>query len=223
MALLAATGISKSYGDLKVLQGLNLHLERGEGVAIVGTSGTGKSTLLHILGLMEHPDAGTLSFDNVDVHGLGRQARARVRARACGFIFQAFHLLSDFTVEENILMAARAAGADLPAMRQRVKTLLEQVGLGSRAKSRVQVLSGGERQRIAICRALLLKPDLILADEPTGNLDPATAKTILDLIETLCAQSALLIVTHDPMVAARMKRTLRLKEGILHPEGAHHG
>jgi ABC-type lipoprotein export system ATPase subunit len=108
-------------------------------------------------------------------------------------------------------------------MRQRVKTLLEQVGLGSRAASRVQVLSGGERQRIAICRALLLKPDLILADEPTGNLDPATAKTILDLIETLCAQSALLIVTHDPTVAARMKRTLRLKDGTLHPEGAQHG
>jgi len=214
---LAVTGLCKSYPGLTVLSGVDLSLAAGEVVAIRGASGTGKSTLLHCLGLLDRPDSGSIRLDGEEVTGLKPGVAATLRAKRLGFVFQAFHLLPEFTVTENVLMPARAAGTSLPAARARAAELLQRTGLSGRATASVTTLSGGERQRVALCRALLMKPGLLLADEPTGNLDPVTAETVLDELVSLAKQdgAAVVLVTHDPTVAARADRRLELLGGRL--------
>ncbi len=214
---LAVAGLTKSYPGLDVLSGLDLGVADGETVAIRGTSGTGKSTLLHCLGLLDRMDAGTMELNGTALHALTTSQRPRVRARSIGFVFQAFNLLPEFTVLENVLMAARAAQSPLSAATVHARELLDRVGLGGRAGGDVRTLSGGERQRVGLCRGLLNKPALLLADEPTGNLDPATAAVVLEQMLALAREhgSSVIIVTHDPAIAARADRTLELKHGKL--------
>jgi putative ABC transport system ATP-binding protein len=216
-ARLEVTGLVKGYPGLPVLTGVDLTLAASEVVAIRGRSGTGKSTLLHCLGLLDRADAGSIRLDGEELAGLSPAAAAPWRARRVGFVFQAFHLLPEFTVRENVLMSARTAG--LKDAGPRADALLERVGLSGRGDQSVTTLSGGERQRVALCRALLPRPALLLADEPTGNLDPATAATVLDLLLDLARAdgAAVLLVTHDPGVAARADRRLELRDGALHP------
>ena len=216
---LTVTGLVKAYPGLEVLRGLDLTVGSGEVVAIRGQSGTGKSTLLHCLGLLDRPDAGTIRIDDDEVTGRSLAATSRLRAGRIGFVFQAFHLLPEFDTRENVLMSARAADLPLAAADVRTRELLDRVGLGGRLAADVRTLSGGERQRVALCRALLTKPALLLADEPTGNLDPVTAGVVLDQLLGLAREngSAVVLVTHDPAVAARADRRLELQGGRLTP------
>jgi ABC-type lipoprotein export system ATPase subunit len=213
---LVATGLRKAYPGLSVLAGADLTADAGQVVAVRGASGTGKSTLLHCLGLIDRPDAGSIRLDGDELTGLGPSQRARVRATRIAFVFQAFHLLPDFSLLENVLMAARTAGLPLGPARARARELLERVGLAGRDGD-VRTLSGGERQRVALCRALLPRPALLLADEPTGNLDPATAAVVLgELIRLARAEQAtVVLVTHDAEVAAQADRRLHLVGGQL--------
>jgi ABC-type lipoprotein export system ATPase subunit len=215
---LQASAVRKGYPGLQVLDDLEFCVHAGEVVAIHGASGTGKSTLLHCLGLLDRPDSGTLQLDGIDVSGLSAYARARTRASNIGFVFQAFQLLPEFTVLENVLMAARTARLDLGAATTRARDLIAAVGLDGRHGSAIQTLSGGERQRVALCRALLTKPHLLLADEPTGNLDPATASVVLKQLIDLARRdsSSVVIVTHDAAIAAQCDRSLELRSGRLH-------
>ena len=214
---LQANALTKSFPTLNVLTGCDLSVAGSEVVAIRGRSGTGKSTLLHCLGLLDQLDGGTIVLDGQDLTARSAVGRAEARARMIGFVFQAFHLLPDFDVSENILLSARTAGLDLGAARKRVDELLDTVGLANRRRQDVRTLSGGERQRVALCRALLPKPGLLLADEPTGNLDPATAAVVLDQILGLARDggAAVVLVTHDDGVAERADRRLHLEAGKL--------
>ncbi len=213
---LTVTGLRKAYPGLTVLDGVELSAAAGEVIAVRGASGTGKSTLLHLLGLLDRPDSGQIVLDSEDLTTLSEARRTRVRATRIGFVFQAFHLLSDFSLRENVLMSARTAGIEPGVAAKRTDELLERVGLAGRDGD-VRTLSGGERQRVALCRALLPRPGLLLADEPTGNLDPATAETVLGEILGLAKAegSAVVMVTHDAAVAARADRTVELKAGRL--------
>jgi ABC-type lipoprotein export system ATPase subunit len=217
---LQVSGLGKSYPGLTVLKDLGLAVPAGEVVAIRGASGTGKSTLLHCLGLLDRPDSGSIRLDGDELTALSHHARSAARARRVGFVFQAFHLLPEFDVLENVLMTARTARLPLAAAEVRARELLARLGLADRTHQDVRTLSGGERQRIAICRALLPQPQLLLADEPTGNLDPATAAVVLDQLLDLArqAQASVVIVTHDPAIAARADRRLTLRDGRLHAE-----
>jgi ABC-type lipoprotein export system ATPase subunit len=216
---LEVTGLRKGYPGLDVLSGLDLAVAAREVVAIRGQSGTGKSTLLHCLGLLDHPDAGVIRLDGQAATGLGPAATASLRARRIGFVFQAFHLLPEFNTRENVLMSARTAGLPLAEAGRRTDELLARIGLAERARADVRTLSGGERQRVAVCRALLPRPALLLADEPTGNLDPATATVVLDQLLALARDddASVVLVTHDPAIAARADRRLELRGGTLHP------
>jgi ABC-type lipoprotein export system ATPase subunit len=217
---LMVDGVSKAYPGLIVLKYLRLEVDAGEVVAIRGASGTGKSTLLHCLGLLDRPDHGSIKLDGDELTTLRDNARSRARAKRIGFVFQAFHLLPEFTLLENVLMTARTAGLPLGAAETRARDLLNRLGLGDRVRQDVRTLSGGERQRVALCRALLPQPQLLLADEPTGNLDPATAAVVLDQLLDLArqAQASVVIVTHDATIAVRADRRLTLRDGCLHPE-----
>ncbi len=219
---LEVADLAKSYPDLRLLDGLELRVAPGEVVAIRGASGTGKSTLLHCLGLLDRPDRGSIRIAGEEVTALSDRARGRLRARAIGFVFQAFHLLPEFDLLENVLMSARTAGLPLEAARGRARDLLARVGLVGRERADVRTLSGGERQRVALCRALLPHPRLLLADEPTGNLDPATAALVLQQLVDLAHQdgASVVVVTHDDAVAARADRRLALREGRLFEAGA---
>jgi len=217
-AELLAEGIAKSYPKHEVLRACDLRVRRGETVAVHGASGTGKSTLLNILGLLDRPDAGTVSLDGRRIDDLRCAERSRFRGRRMGFVFQAFNLLPDFDVLENVLMAARCAGAPVGRHLAAAGELLARVGLGNHLHAHTGTLSGGERQRVALCRALLLEPEILLADEPTGNLDPATATIVLgEMLELARSRgSCVLIVTHDDNVAERADRVLDLRDGRLH-------
>ena len=210
-------GVHKTYGQHHVLTDLELALAPGEVVSVRGASGTGKSTLLNIAGLLDQPDSGDVRLDGQVVSSASARERAHVRATRIGFVFQSFHLLPEFSVIENILMPARTAKADLNAVRQHAEQLLLRVGLSDKRDRDIQTLSGGEAQRIALCRALVLKPDLVLADEPTGNLDPGTADSVLGLLLDLVRDegASVLLVTHDPRIAERADRCLELHGGGL--------
>jgi ABC-type lipoprotein export system ATPase subunit len=214
---LVATGLRRDFGAFRALNDCHLTIAAGVTVAVVGASGTGKSTLLHTLAGLDTPQAGSVRLDGIEMLSGGPAARARRRAKRIGFVFQAFHLLRDFNARENVLLAARAAGEAPTAWTARADELLERLGLAARATADVRTLSGGERQRLAIARALLLRPRLVLADEPTGNLDPATAATVLDEFLRLATAdgAAVVLVTHDPGVAARCDRRERLADGRL--------
>ena len=214
--------VSKSYGsggDVGVLHGLNLRVARAESVAIVGPSGSGKTTLLNLIGTLDRPDAGRIRFDGEDLARLDDAALARLRARRIGFIFQFHHLLPHLTALENALVPALAAedAALLDAAPARARRLLERVGLGHRLDHRPAELSGGERQRAAVVRALVNQPALLLADEPTGALDRASAANLATLLVELNREEnvTLIVVTHAPDLARRMGRVCELRDGTL--------
>lgn len=219
--LLEAIGLSKQYGEgaqaIHVLRDLYLAIRPTERVAIVGESGVGKSTLLHILGMLDQPTTGRVLLDGQDLFALSEPERAALRNREIGFIFQFHHLLPDFTALENVAMPGLIAGLSLPEARQRAQTMLEHVGLADRLTHRPGELSGGEQQRVAVARALVMKPRIILGDEPTGNLDPVTGESVLRLLLDLNQQlgATLAVVTHSEKLAAAMDRTLRLQRGQL--------
>src|SRR5258706_4251397 len=222
--LVEATGLSKRYGDgpteVQVLDGLDLVIDAGERVAIVGESGVGTSTLLHILGTLDTPTGGRLMVSGVDVFAQDEERLAAFRNREIGFVFQFHQLLADFTALENVMLPALIARESPGAARARARELLERVGLGERVDHRPGELSGGEQQRVAVARAVVRRPRLLLADEPTGNLDPDTGARVTNVLLELNRDvgSALVVVTHNDRLAAAMERTLRLDHGRVHEE-----
>jgi lipoprotein-releasing system ATP-binding protein len=218
-------GITKSYGigtgvEAQVLHGIDLKIAQGEFAALTGPSGSGKSTLLNIIGLLEQATQGILRIDGQDTQGLTESQITALRGGTIGFIFQFHHLLPGFTALENVMMPAIIdQGKSTQAARARALELLEQVGLSKAAEKRPSELSGGMQQRVSIARALSLSPRLILADEPTGNLDTQSANEIFELLESINSnqRSACLVVTHDPAIAARCKRQIRIVDGSLLP------
>lgn len=220
--VLRLTGISKAYNhgkpnEVQVLRGINLEVGRGEVVALVAPSGAGKTTLLHTAGLLDTPDAGTVEIDGTDMTGKRDATRTAVRRNDLGFIYQFHHLLPEFTAAENIILPQRANGKSHAAAHARAMELLSEVGVAHRAAHRPAELSGGEQQRVAFCRALANAPKLLLADEPTGNLDPDTSETVFAALMALVRGTGLsaLIATHNLDLAARMDCQIRLDQGQL--------
>ena len=224
-ALIQAEQIEKKYSVgktvLNVLRGASLSVAAGETVAIIGPSGAGKSTLLHILGGLDKPDRGTVRFDGADLYGMSGARRTSIRARRVGFVFQSYHLLPELSVLENAMLPAMTGFDPIPAarMRERALEFLSAVGLAQRARHCPMELSGGEQQRLALARALMNNPDLILADEPTGNLDDATGRQVLThLFDLLRRQRhTLLLVTHNEQLARQCDRILKLSDGMIGP------
>ncbi len=214
MKLIEAVGLRRCYGETVALTGVDLEVERGQFVALVGTSGSGKSTLLQLLGCLDRPDAGVLRIDGREVAGLDDTALARLRNRTIGFVFQSFHLLPRLRSDENVALPLRYAGVPRKERLRRARALLERVGLGHRVEHRPSELSGGQRQRVAIARALIADPPLLLADEPTGNLDSRSGASILELFRELHREGrTIVMVTHDPGVAACADRRIHLEDG----------
>ncbi|SDF70348.1 lipoprotein-releasing system ATP-binding protein [Limimonas halophila] len=216
-------GVHKEFRQgenrLTVLDDAALTVQPGEFVALVGPSGSGKSTLMHIAGLLERPDTGRIRIAGADGSQLNDGARTRLRRTALGFVYQHHHLLPEFSAAENLILPQMIAGSGRREARSRALELLEQVGLSERADHRPARLSGGEAQRVAIARALVNRPDLLLADEPTGNLDPHTSDRVFDLLQGLARDAGLaaLVATHNFDLAARMDRTLRIVDGHVSP------
>lgn len=220
-ALLAA-GVARTYTDnlgapVRVLDGVDLVVEPGELVAIVGSSGAGKSTLLHLLGALDEPTSGTVAIGGQALGGLSDAERTVLRNRTVGFVFQFHHLLREFSALENVMMPLRIGGVAESEARDRARHLLEQVGLGPRLHHRPAALSGGEQQRTAVARALAARPKVLLADEPSGNLDWHNAEALHDLLVRLAKdeRTATVVVTHNPSLAARADRVLHLADGRL--------
>lgn len=213
--IIEAKGINKSFGALNVLKDIDFRVEKGEITAIVGASGAGKSTLLQILGILSTPDSGTLIIEGTDVLSLGSDALSHFRGSRLGFVFQAHHLLPEFTAVENVMIPAMIAGSSMKDARRKALGLLSEMGLAQRADHKPSELSGGEQQRVAIARALVNDPAVLLADEPTGNLDSQTKqeihKVFFELRERL--GQTIVIVTHDPELAALCDRCLTMKDG----------
>jgi lipoprotein-releasing system ATP-binding protein len=218
---LEAVGVVKRFrlGEetIEVLSGVNLLLRPGESLAVLGVSGAGKSTLLHVLGGLERPTAGSVRFGGRDLYALSSEEVAVFRNRSLGFVFQSHHLLPEFDAEENVMMPCLLAGMSKRAAREKARALLDAVGLSHRLHHGPGKLSGGERQRVAIARALVMDPAVVLADEPTGNLDPHTADEVVDLFLRLNsqAQTALVLVTHNEKLANRLAKKCYLVEGRL--------
>lgn len=225
-ALIELENVRRTYQvgteAVHALDGVDLQIDEGEFVAIAGTSGSGKSTLMHMIGLMDRPDSGQMRFEGQDVTRLSSSAQATLRARKLGFVFQAFNLLPRLTVMENVLLPVTYARAGFQDAKERAVDTLERVGLSHRAKHRPGQMSGGERQRVAIARALINRPRLILADEPTGNLDTQNVERILTLFKELNAEGqTIILVTHDRDVAATAHRQIRMADGkIISSESA---
>ena len=217
--MLQAKGITKSYGSLNVLKGVDLSVEKGEIVSIVGSSGAGKSTLLHILGSLDTPDAGKIFINNEPVHSLKGRKLAAFRNKNIGFVFQFHHLLPEFSAIENVCIPGWIAGRSKRQVKDEATKLLNLLGLSQRLDNKPDQMSGGEQQRVAVARALINNPSIVFADEPTGNLDSANAEGLhhlfLELRNTL--QQTFLIVTHNEELAAMSDRTIHMKDGrIVH-------
>ncbi|MFH1610115.1 MAG: ABC transporter ATP-binding protein [Candidatus Bipolaricaulota bacterium] len=222
--LVRLEGATKVYRlgevDVPALRGVDLTVDRGTSLALMGPSGSGKSTLLHLLGLLDRPTAGRVMWDGQDVTGLRPNHLAELRGRHIGFVFQTFNLVPTLTAVENVELPLVFIGTAPRRRRARAEEVLARLGLGKRLRHQPRQLSGGEQQRVAIARALAPDPELILADEPTGNLDSATGLAILGLLGEVHRQGkTVILVTHDPEAAATAKRTLRLRDGIIQ-EGA---
>jgi putative ABC transport system ATP-binding protein len=203
-------------GDSQVhaLRNVNLNITRGEYIAVMGPSGSGKSTLLNLLGLLDRPDAGTYQLEGRDVTTLSQDELAKVRSERIGFIFQSFHLVPRLTAAANIELPLVLSGVPAAERSKRVSQALKEYGLVERAQHRPNELSGGQRQRVAIARATILRPAVLLADEPTGNLDRVTGEEVVRLLEALNAQGmTLIVVTHDPVLGARARRQIRMEDG----------
>ena len=214
--MIQAKGIEKSFGDLKVLKGIDFSASKAEVVSIMGASGAGKSTLLQILGTLSTPDAGTMVIDGTDVFSLDGKALAEFRNRRLGFVFQFHHLLPEFTALENVMIPAFIAGRSRKDAEKAATELLSDMGLGERLTHKPSQLSGGEQQRVAIARALINKPAVLFADEPSGNLDTRTKEEIHNLFFHLRDKysQTVVIVTHDPELAAMSDRSLYMVDGV---------
>jgi len=219
--VLSVRGLTRTYeaaaGDLTVLKGVDLDVGPGEVVGLIGPSGSGKSSLLHAAGLLEHPTAGDVLIDGREMGHLPDGARTRVRLASIGFVYQFHHLLPEFDARDNVALPLRIAGVKRDAARARAGELLVRLGLGDRLTHQPAQLSGGERQRVAVARALANRPRLLLADEPTGNLDPATSQTVFEALHRLVKETgvAALIATHNMELAGHMDRVFALKDGHL--------
>ncbi len=217
--LLAVVGVVREFGDrvrTRALAGVDLVLEQGEFAALIGPSGSGKSTLLNIIGLLDRPTEGRVILAGTDTSGLDERALTTLRARTLGFVFQFHHLLPAFTAAENVMLPAWAdEGVPSAAMRERALELLEAVGLSDRSGYRTNALSGGQQQRVAIARALARDPRLVLADEPTGNLDTASSDEVFELMRRFNREfgTTFLVVTHDPRIADRCSRVIEIVDG----------
>jgi lipoprotein-releasing system ATP-binding protein len=222
-SLLEARGVAREFIDgdrrLEVLSAVDLEVQRGETLVIVGASGAGKSTLLHILGALDRPTAGSVLLNGEELVGGSDRRLAQVRSRSVGFVFQLHHLLPEFDALENVALPLLAQGVDVAAADRRAGAILERVGLDERLHHSPMKLSGGEQQRVAIARALVKEPELVLLDEPTGNLDRETGNRVLDLLFALAAENGagFVIVSHDRALARRADRALLLRDGVLHP------
>ncbi len=220
-ALLRGVGLKKRYwrgtSSLEILRGIDIEIAPGEAICITGASGAGKSTLLHILGSLDRPSDGRLFYLEQDVYKKSDDQLANFRNRHMGFVFQFHHLLKEFTALENVMMPAKIAGVPMVQAKKMATDLLEQVGLTSRATHFPSELSGGEQQRVAVARALVMRPQVLLADEPTGNLDTANGKLIQDLFFKLKEQLGLtlVVVSHDKQFASRFPRVIEIKDGVL--------
>jgi lipoprotein-releasing system ATP-binding protein len=219
--LVRVSGLHKSFqtgdGKIEVLRGIDFEIQPGECLAIVGSSGVGKSTLLHILGALDHPTTGTVEFRGENLFANSSDELAQFRSDSLGFIFQFHHLLPEFNALENVMMPGLIRGLGFDEMRERAEKMISEVGLLHRLRHPVGKLSGGERQRVAVARALVLDPPVVLADEPTGNLDPATGEQIAELLLGMnrTRGTALVIVTHSASMAKHLGRTLLLKDRTL--------
>jgi lipoprotein-releasing system ATP-binding protein len=222
--LVTVTGLSKVYqvggASLQVLRELDLEVQSGEMVAVVGASGVGKSTMLHLIGGLDRPEAGSIDIGEARITGLNDAALVEFRNRRVGFVFQFHHLLPEFNARENVEMPMRIAGLPRAEVEQRARELLSRVGLADREAHRPGMLSGGEQQRVAVARALVMRPTLLLADEPTGDLDESTADTLHDLLREMHREHGLtsVIATHNPRLAGACDRVLRLEGGRLREE-----
>lgn len=218
--ILQCEGLSRTYEDgdksVAVLRGINLTLLAGEKIAVVGGSGSGKSTLLNLLGGLDRPSAGKVLMRGRDISALKEKALCSLRNTELGFVYQFHHLLPEFDARENVAMPLLIGGSPRGEAWEAAEQMLQRVGMGHRLTHRPAQLSGGERQRVAIARALVARPACVLLDEPTGNLDPHSAASVLELIDELGQdQASFVVVTHDPAIAAHMHRTLELKDGLL--------
>ncbi|MCA1939147.1 MAG: ABC transporter ATP-binding protein [Dechloromonas sp.] len=227
MALIELSGIERRFqlGDTTVhaLAGLDLSISAGEYVAVMGPSGSGKSTLLNLLGLLDRPNAGSYRLEGRDVTTLSADEQAQVRSTRIGFVFQSFHLVPRLTAAENIALPMMLAGIARSERDRRVTEALKNFGLDQRADHKPDQLSGGQRQRVAIARATIMQPALILADEPTGNLDRHTGEEVVNLLEALNASGVtLVVVTHDPQMGERARRQLVMEDGRLKHDSAAH-
>ncbi|MCZ8022809.1 MAG: ABC transporter ATP-binding protein [Cyclobacteriaceae bacterium] len=215
--MIKVAGIRKTYGNIHVLKGVDLYVQPAEVVAIVGASGAGKSTLLHIMGLLDKPDAGTLAIAGVEVNWTNQLALAEIRNKKIGFVFQFHNLLPEFTALENVIMPGLISGRNVGELKNEGKMLLEKLGLSGRENHKPSELSGGEQQRTAVARALINKPLLLLADEPSGNLDSKNAKELHDLFFQLRKEfnQTLVIVTHNSELAAMADRKVQMADGLI--------
>jgi lipoprotein-releasing system ATP-binding protein len=213
--MLAADKLFKSYADLTVVNGVSLHVTKGEIVSVIGPSGAGKSTLLHLLGALDRPDKGTVTIDGTDIFRLSSKKQAQFRNRHLGFVFQFHHLLPEFSAVENVSIPLWISGKTKKQGFELAAAMLETVGLGGRLDNKPSELSGGEQQRVAIARALVNRPSIIMADEPTGNLDSGNAKAIHDLFLDLRKQfdQTFVMITHNEELAKMTDRTLIMKDG----------
>jgi putative ABC transport system ATP-binding protein len=216
-ALIQLERVTKTYdageNAVQALRGVDVAIQEGEFLAIVGPSGSGKSTLMHILGCLDSPTEGKYWLDGEDVATLSARALARIRNQKIGFVFQTFNLLPRATILKNVELPLLYAGLPRAERRERAMGVLQRVGLGNRSKARPNELSGGQRQRVAIARALVNNPSLVLADEPTGNLDQKTGSEIIDIFENLAGEETIILVTHDPTIASRTERRIKIVDG----------